>query len=86
MKKERLDWFANFKEKNEFSSNAIMKFHTTAGTGNDIYGVIMDRHFVKTTSITQVIKNQNEVLMRFKNLQSNSESENKFQFPISIND
>ena len=86
MKNERLDWFANFKTENEFSSNAIMKFHTTAGTGNDDYGVIMDRVFVKTTSITQVIKNQNEVLMSFKNLQSNSESEHKFQFPISIND
>jgi hypothetical protein len=86
MKKERLDWFANFKVENEFSSNAIMKFHTTAGTGNDDYGVIIDRFFVKTTSITQVIKNQKEVIMRFKNLQSNSESEHKFQFPISIND
>lgn len=86
MKKERLNWFTDFQEKNELTSSSIMKFHTTAGAGNDDHGVIMDRHFVKTTSITQVIKNHNEVIMSFNNLQSNSQSENKFQFPISIND
>ena len=86
MKKERLQWFDNFKEENKLSPSAIMQFHTTAGKGNEDYGVIMNRVFVKTTSITQIKKNDNEVNMSFENLQTNSKTEHKFQFPISIND
>ena len=86
MKKERLQWFKDFKTENNLSSNAILKFHKTAGEGNENYGVIMDRIFVKTTSITQIKKNESEVVMTFENLQTNSKTEHKFQFPISIND
>ena len=86
MKKERLQWFKDFKTENNLSSNAILKFHKTAGEGNEDYGVIMDRIFVKTTSITQIKKNESEVVMTFENLQTNSKTEHKFQFPISIND
>ncbi|WP_347924522.1 NRDE family protein [Pontimicrobium sp. SW4] len=86
MKKERLQWFKDFKKGNKLSSNSIMKFHTTAGKGNDNYGVIMDRFFVKTTSITQIKKNDNEIFMSFENLQTNIKTEHNFQIPISIND
>ncbi|MCB0461592.1 MAG: NRDE family protein [Flavobacteriaceae bacterium] len=86
MKQERLQWFADFKNEKDLSSKSIMKFHKTAGLGNEDYGVIMDRFFVKTTSITQIIKLNNEVQMSFENLQTNNTSKQVFKFPIAIND
>jgi hypothetical protein len=86
MKKERLKWFDDFKKETELSAKTIMKFHKTAGKGNEDFGVIMDRFFVKTTSITQITKTNNEVQMSFENLQTKSSSEQSFNFPISIND
>jgi hypothetical protein len=52
----------------------MLEFHKTAGKGNLDFGVIMDRHFVKTTSITQVKKQDEDLDMRFLNLQKNTES------------
>ena len=86
MKQERLQWFNDYKEEYHLSAKSVLKFHKTAGEGNEDYGVIMDRFFVKTTSITQIAKTDNEVLMNFENLQTNSKTEHKFQFPISVND
>ena len=86
MKKERLQWFEDFKTVNDLTPNSILRFHTTAGKGNDEYGVIMDRLFVKTTSITQINKINNGVSMNFNNFQTNSKTNHKFQFPITINE
>lgn len=86
MKKERLQWFDDFKKENELTSKKIMKFHKTAGKGNEDYGVIMDRFFVKTTSITQIVKTNGNVQMSFENLQTNSKSEQSFNFSLSVND
>ena len=86
MKKERLQWFNDFNKEHSLSSNAIMEFHKTAGKGNDDYGVVMDRFFVKTTSITQITKTQNKINMHFENLQLASTSEHNFQFPLSVNE
>jgi hypothetical protein len=86
MKKERLQWFTDFKKENDLSQKAIMRFHQSAGKGNLYFGVIMDRIFVKTTSITQIAKTNNKVKMYFENLQTNSKSKQTFNFPISIND
>lgn len=86
MKQERLQWFNDFINKNELSAKSIMNFHKTAGIDNNDYGVIMDRFFVKTTSITQIVKSNNEVSMSFENLQTKSCTQKSFNFPISIND
>lgn len=86
MKQERLQWFNDFIYKNELSAKSIMNFHKTAGIDNNDYGVIMDRFFVKTTSITQIVKSNNEISMSFKNLQTKSCTQKSFNFPISIND
>jgi hypothetical protein len=86
MKQERLKWFDDFRKEQKLSSSSIMEFHKTAGQGNDDYGAIMDRFFVKTTSITQITKVSNEVEMSFENLQTNSKTIKQFQFPISVND
>jgi hypothetical protein len=86
MKKERLQWFTDFKQEHELASRSIMEFHKTAGKGNEDYGVVMDRFFVKTTSITQIIKTKDIINMCFENLQTISNSEHQFQFPLSVND
>jgi len=86
MKKERLQWFNDFKEEHHLSSKSILKFHKSAGEGNEDYGVVMNRSYVKTTSITQITKTDNNVLMNFENLQANTKTEHKFQFPISVNE
>ena len=54
MKKERLQWFDAFKGEHHLSSNSILEFHKSAGEGNEDYGVIMDRFFVKTTRAKNV--------------------------------
>lgn len=76
MKSERMIWFNTFKAAHELNANSIMKFHRTAGIGNQDYGVIMDRGFVKTTSITQIIKNNNILGMQFFDLVNHKESSN----------
>lgn len=68
MKEERERWFKNFIKKNSFRVDSILDFHKTAGSGNLDYGVIMDRHFVKTTSITQIEKERDKIIMNYTNL------------------
>ena len=74
MKQERFLWFKDFKAENELDATTLMRFHKTAGHDNQDYGVIMDRHYVKTTSITQVEKKEDMVNMKFHDLQSNTVS------------
>ncbi|MGB1313824.1 MAG: NRDE family protein [Bizionia paragorgiae] len=71
----RKDWFEAFKSKTELNAQSLLKFHHTAGNEHPEFGVIMDRDFVKTTSITQVIKNKNKIAMRFENLDSGEVTE-----------
>jgi len=86
MKNERLQWFEDFKAKNELNSKAMMNFHNTAGGDNKDFGVVMDRHYVKTTSITQVEKTEDIVEMRFNDLQSNDFSIKRFNLLLTINE
>lgn len=86
MKQTRLVWFETFKSKNILNPENIFHFHKTAGKGNQDYGVIMDRGFVKTTSITQVIKVESNINMNFYNLHKNKISNTNFSFSKSIND
>jgi hypothetical protein len=74
MKQERLQWFESFKTENKLDASTLMNFHNTAGHDNLDFGVIMDRHYVKTTSITQVEKKEDMVGMKFHNLQRNTVS------------
>lgn len=83
---ERLQWFEDFKCKNELSSESLLKFHKTAGEGNEDYGLIMNRGFVKTTCITQVQKHHNTVEMCYENLLDKFVSKETFNFPQIINE
>lgn len=67
-KQLRLDWFNHFNAENELEANSVLEFHKTAGVGNADFDVVMDRGFVKTTSITQIIKEEDVLTMRFENM------------------
>ena len=71
VKKEREKWFSDFVFKNLSPSEAkILDFHKTAGSGNKENGIIMNRGFVKTKSITQFSKSHPSS-MRYEDLQTN---------------
>ena len=56
MKKKREQWFANFLfEHIHPNAEQLLQFHRTAGEGDPKTDLIMDRGFVKTKSITQII-------------------------------
>ena len=86
MKADRLKWFDVFKSKNELDSNSILKFHKTAGKGNAEYGVIMNRGYVKTTSITQVEKRRDSVEMTYESLLNNSIASKTFHISEGVNE
>ena len=72
MKSERKAWFDNFKSVNELTAKSLLDFHWNTRNDNDEYGVVMDRFFVKTTSTTQIEKNQDGVTMSYFDLQNNN--------------
>lgn len=86
MRNERLQWFEDFKFENKLNAKTILKFHKTAGKNNNDYGVIMNRGFVKTTSISQIEKQADTLEMRYENLQNNSVSTKTFNFPQIVNE
>lgn len=78
MKTARLKWFEDYKTNNILNPKSILKFHKIAGKETKDYGVIMDRGFVKTTSITQVEKHHLNIKMNFFNLQKGTVSKSNF--------
>ncbi len=85
MRSERKKWFEDFKSGQDINSDTLLKFHKTAGQGNLDYGVIMDRSFVKTTSITQINKSADIIGMRYENLLKGQQASKNFKFPLPVN-
>ena len=79
MKRERQQWFADFITANTLTKEHVLDFHQNTQKDNTEYGVVMDRLFVKTTSITQVVKQEETVSMNFNNLQEASKSYHHFE-------
>ncbi|UJH91073.1 hypothetical protein LZ575_20825 [Antarcticibacterium sp. 1MA-6-2] len=67
MRQSRLKWFKDFL-KTEASSENLLKFHHSGGEGNPEVDLIMDRGFVKTQSITQIINFQHYTKMVYEDL------------------
>lgn len=86
MKQERNQWFEAFKRSNQLSAVTLLEFHKTAGAGNDDYGVIMDRGFVKTTSITQVVKQKSVMEMLYEDLRHKKASQTVFNLTETVNE
>lgn len=85
MNQERLLWFTVFKTDNALKADSLLKFHKMAGNGNTDYGVVMDRGFVKTTSITQIEKLGNILDMRYENLENKTVVTKTFNLAQVIN-
>lgn len=86
MKSERLNWFKTFKSKNIFDPKSVLNFHNSTEKENKDYGVVMDRQFVKTTSITQIVKRESCIDMNFYNLTTNSQSSKSLNCLEEINE
>ena len=70
MKAMREKWFTAYENQNVLSSDALLDFHKNAGIGNKDVDLQIDRGFLKTRSITQIVKNEEELSMRYENLQN----------------
>jgi len=72
MKGKRRDWFSGFIEEGNISSMEDMyTFHTKAGEGDPNVDVCLDRGLLKTVSITQVSKQDEQCDMRYHDLLKN---------------
>lgn len=85
MQRERQQWFENFEALTELNANTVLEFHSTTDTNNMDYGVVMNRSFVKTTSITQVEKQDNVISMRYENLENKLVTTKTFNLPQVVN-
>ena len=86
MKEERELWFQNFRNENGLTSAKALQFHKNTNIDNTEYGIVMNRGFVKTTSVTQVVKTKDEVFMSFENLQSNTTFSKSFLLSETIHE
>ncbi|MAY52824.1 MAG: hypothetical protein CMC75_06130 [Flavobacteriaceae bacterium] len=74
-KGDREQWFSEFLFENiRPKADEILNFHQTAGTGDKATDLIMDRGFVKTTSVTQVQKSDERLKMDYRALPANTKT------------
>ncbi len=70
-KRKREQWFSNFLLDHLSPSEVeLLDFHKLAGEGNPETNLIMDRGFVKTKSISQFLKNDTDICLRYEDLQN----------------
>ncbi len=69
MKDKRKKWFSAFLDQNQTESfEDMFNFHTEAGEGNPNVDILLDRGLLKTVSITQVRKTEEDCKMRYHDL------------------
>ncbi len=81
MKEARLSWFSRFVSQNKQHPESIWDFHHIGGEENSNFGVIIDRGHVRTTSVTQVTKTGDEIVMRYEDLQKGDICKVPFKIP-----
>ena len=75
LKKKREQWFSEFlMETIQPSDKELLQFHKNAGEGDLNSNLIIDRGFIKTKSITQIVKNRNAIEMYYEDLQTGKTS------------
>ena len=78
-KAKRQHWFTDFLSKKEVVlDREMLEFHKTGGDGDIENNLIMDRGFVKTKSITQVVGKGSAVEMYYEDLQTREISRTLF--------
>lgn len=90
IKDKREGWFLEFLDSSmNLTAESLLHFHKTAGDGSGDNDLIMDRGFVKTKSITQIVLKE-KTSFRYEDLQKNEVTKATFQFrangAISLND
>ncbi|EDM44173.1 hypothetical protein SCB49_04070 [unidentified eubacterium SCB49] len=75
IKQKREQWFSQFLKREHISEEKILGFHKTAGEGDLHVDLVMNREFVHTKSITQVVGSSGDVRMRYEDLQVDEISE-----------
>ena len=78
MKQKRYDWFDAFLKETTFEASDMYNFHTTAGEGDTHVDVLMDRGLLKTVSVTQVEKTDNDCAMTYYDLQKDEVRRTEF--------
>lgn len=79
MKAKRRNWFAKFQLQNKLTSENLLDFHLNAGVGDPNIDLRIDRGELKTISVTQIVKLQDEPTMRYENLVNNNVLATKFE-------
>ena len=79
MKTLRETWFEELQSKKNLTSEILWDFHHSAGVGDKDLDLVMDRGFVKTKSITQIIKTSEKIRIVYEDLQKNEISEKEFE-------
>lgn len=79
MKRQREHWFLDFQDKNELFPENLLEFHKSAGIGDKNIALVMDRGFVKTQSITQIVNSSEGTLMTYEDLRNDKISETTFE-------
>ncbi len=77
---KRKQWFSDWdKANNEINQSTVLDFHKNAGEGNPEFDVVMNRNnIVRTTSITSIVKNEEQFEMRYEDILSGEiEEENE---------
>ena len=85
MKAFREDWFLDFQTRSKITPEGLWEFHHSAGKGDNHIDVIMDRGFIKTQSITQVIYDGKKVDMIYEELNSGDIVIKGFRKPLTDN-
>lgn len=87
MKTKRKEWFDDFIERGVVNPEwrHIWNFHCEGGEFNEEFGFIMDRGFVKTTSITQIVKEGMSVGMSFHDCLKNESHEKQLDLSSIAN-
>lgn len=70
---KRETWFTDFLIAQKNESSDILHFHRTAGEGNPISNLVMDRKFVKTKSTTQILKLEGKISMEYHDFETEKE-------------
>ncbi|MFC4635921.1 NRDE family protein [Dokdonia ponticola] len=78
MKQKRQNWFEDFLNKNRLEATDMHRFHTTAGEGDKNIDVCMDRGLLKTVSVTQVEKTDDDCVMTYFDLQKDEVHRTEF--------
>ncbi len=78
MKKMRETWFTEIK--NDLSAENILEFHHSGGIGDKELDLIIDRGFLKTQSISQLILEQDMLNFWYKDLKTGKITQQKMLF------